>query len=161
MTFWLITDMHLGHHNIRDYCDRPIDFEKQILANLQSYITSQDVLINLGDTCMSRNAYWHDQIQQSCAGKIWMIRGNHDAKSLSWYLDHGCDFVADSITMEIFGKKIIFTHSPLTFVPEEFINIHGHLHNNEEAKTSLTLRHRLVQIEHTYSPINLRKFLNC
>ena len=58
----------------------------------------------------------------------------------------------------MFGYNIIFTHIPLVTVPEDKVNIHGHLHNNSHTEVTSD-RHILVKSEHTYQPFKLEKLL--
>jgi calcineurin-like phosphoesterase family protein len=48
MKYWVITDTHLGHGKMEEYCGRPKDFEDRILRNL-TCVQESDVLIHLGD----------------------------------------------------------------------------------------------------------------
>lgn len=159
MIYWLLTDPHLGHRRMQEqeYCQRPEGFEQLILGNVQKLVRPQDVLISLGDFCIYRDEYWHQEFMAVCAGKRWFIRGNHDRKSNSWYLSHGWDFVADEMTLNIFGKRVALSHRPITAHDDFDINIHGHFHNTErEPGGGITEKHRLIFIEHTYTPVNLR-----
>jgi calcineurin-like phosphoesterase family protein len=89
-------------------------------------------------------------------------RGNHDRKSNSWYLANGWDFVADEMTVTLFGMRIAFSHKPLTsyLYPGTGINIHGHHHNTlHHPEDQVTSRHKLVCIEHGYAPVTLQQLL--
>jgi calcineurin-like phosphoesterase family protein len=58
-----------------------------------------------------------------------LIRGNHDKKSIDWYIQHGWDFVVDSMHVEFAGKTVLLSHKPRH--PDEWrysLNIHGHTH---------------------------------
>lgn len=159
--YWIISDPHLGHNAMLEYCGRPEGFEDLILGNLVSLIKPEDILICLGDFCMYRDGYWHDQlINIPC--KKWLIRGNHDRKSLGWYLSHGWDFVGDSVQLNIFGKNILLTHKPINWEVISWLNldmnIHGHLHNTgHHPEYHQTPKHRCIFMEHHYKPIDLRK----
>ena len=160
MNYWIITDTHFGHHKMQDYCQRPEGFEETILKNLRHCVKPDDVLIHLGDICIYRDEDWHNAMRGACAGKWWLVRGNHDRKSLSWYLSHGWDFVAEEVTIEVFGKRVVLSHKPITGRDDFDLNIHGHHHNTgHHPEDETTEKHRLVFIEHTYSPINLRKLV--
>jgi len=130
MNYWIIADSHLGHAAIQNYCGRPDGFEEKIFDNLFKTVKADDILIHLGDVCFGRERWWNYKF--SLVGlHRWLILGNHDHNSIAWYLSHGWSFVADSFAIEIFGKKIVFSHRPL----EDFgydLNIHGHFHNNPD-----------------------------
>ena len=159
MNYWIITDTHFGHKKMQEYCNRPEGFEETILKNIHYTVRDDDVLIHLGDFCIYKDEEWHKRFMSACSGKRWLIRGNHDKKSLGWYFDHGWDFVADEIMLTIFGKRILFSHRPVT-VGIFDLNIHGHHHNtvhHPEDKT--TSKHKLIVIEHEYKPVSLRQIV--
>ena len=161
MNFWVMPDLHLGHNKMHDYCKRPFGFETKILNQIKHKVKPDDVLIVIGDFCVYRDEYWHERLVEYCPGKKWLCRGNHDRKSLTWYLAHGWDFVAESIIINAFGKRIALSHKPLTLWDDsdDFdINVHGHHHNTlHHPEDEVSKYHKLLFIEHDYSPINLRK----
>ena len=161
MNYWIITDTHLGHNKLVDEGYRPKDFEISILNNLLKQIKPTDVLICLGDVCIGSDAYWHNRIMQHWVGnKCWLVKGNHDNKSNSWYLNAGWDCVSESLTLNIYGKDILFSHCPVTKHDNFDLNIHGHLHNTLHHEIEgLAAKHKLLFIEHTYAPVSLRKFI--
>ena len=160
MTYWVITDTHFGHEKMHEHCDRPIGFEDRILSNVDRIVREGDVLIHLGDICIGKDQYWNLALHAICKGSQWLIRGNHDKKSISWYLNNGWDCVADSITLNIFGESIVFSHKPVPLVGE-VVNIHGHHHNtNHHPEDVIDKRHRLLCLEHHYSPVNLSKIIS-
>lgn len=150
MNFWVLSDTHFGHENIKNYCGRSDNFEALILQNLAGL---KGVLIHLGDFCLANPVYWHRRFfEASTAAKHWLVLGNHDRKSKSWYLDQGWDFVGDGIELEIYGKQVSLTHRP--YECHGVINVHGHCHNTgTEPKDEW---HRLVKLEHEYKSISLR-----
>lgn len=166
MKTWLITDTHLGHAKMVEYCGRPENHSEIILKNLRKDIKDGDTLIHLGDICIGNDEAWHfDLIGYVPKGtNLILVRGNHDKKSDSWYLSHGWDFVCDSFSGHYFGEYITFSHIPIPNIQN--INIHGHFHNNlhrmdEETKKGYNDNHKLLAIENTdYKPVELSAFLN-
>lgn len=174
MKFWLTTDTHFNHDKMPLYCGRPIGFEELIIKGL-SQIPKEDVLIHLGDVCIGKDAYWHERLAQLPCKK-WLTLGNHDHNSISWYMTHGWDFVGTEIKLNMFGKRLLLSHTPL---PGDFdLMIHGHFHNtlhrllekqwinpdeekrNEKDLGYLTPKHKLLAIEYTdYQPVLLSKFV--
>lgn len=163
MNYWVITDTHFGHDKMKEYCQRPEGFEELILKRITQTVKPDDVIVHLGDFCIYRDEYWHDlfmSIFQINMCKTWLIRGNHDRKSLAWYLSHGWDFVADEMTIKIFGKRVALSHKPITAHSDFDLNIHGHHHNTgHHPEDETTEKHQLVTIEHSYAPVNLRKLV--
>ena len=96
--------------------------------------------------------------------KRWLVRGNHDSKSYSWYSEHGWDFIAERITMKMFGKTIAFSHMPIKDDGYD-INIHGHFHNSDHRRHEPELlaikneKQKLVMMEHVYAPVNLQSLV--
>lgn len=176
MSYLLTTDTHFFHDKMMEYCGRPDGFESIIQSNFNK-IKPDDVLIHLGDICIGRDLEAHEKFIQPLECKKWLIRGNHDKKSDSWYLRNGWDFIASSITLYKFGKTIVLSHQPVLDGDYDF-NVHGHFHNNlsrlkskkwvdddEEERnkdnlSNLTDKHILLSIEETkYQPILLRNMI--
>lgn len=174
---WLITDTHLGHDAMVQYCGRPQNHSDLILAALKRSLLDGDILIHLGDICIGNDTLWHARFNESLPNirKI-LIRGNHDKRSNSWYMRHGWDFVCERFDDTLFGEHITFSHIPVAGI--ENWNIHGHFHNNlprlqakkwvtpdEEERNKdvlegLNENHKLLAIENTqYAPVLLRKFI--
>ena len=155
--FWAISDTHFGHHMMIRKGYRSPDSSKRILDNL-SVIGPDDVLIHLGDMSFYACEMWHKVFFNAvpCRRK-WLIKGNHDRKSNSWYIDQGWDCICDEMTMKLYGFNIVFSHRPL-LVNELYsrgvdtINVHGHTHG-EHRTYEKTDQHRLVMMEHEYMPI--------
>jgi len=159
MIYWITSDTHFGHDKMRESLYRSNYFEDKIMKRHSSLVKSNDVLIHLGDFCFGKNEHWHREFMMGIKGVKWLLRGNHDKKSISWYLDHGWDFVGDSMTIKMYGKIILFSHRPMADTGFD-LNIHGHLHNGdhrmEEFSEILTQKHKLVKMEHDYKPVSLK-----
>jgi calcineurin-like phosphoesterase family protein len=163
MKYWVIADTHLGHDQLLEYAGRPTCFEDTILENVRKTVQSDGVLIHLGDVCIGNDAMWHEHLLSS-SGKKWLIKGNHDSKSTSWYLAHGWDFVGDSLTLKMFGHEILFSHYPIV-AGTYTLNIHGHFHNSDHRRHEPEFaaikndKQVLVMMEHHYMPQDLRKIV--
>lgn len=162
MNYWLLADTHFGHDKMKEYCGRPDNFEQKILKQVASHVKPEDILIHLGDICIYRDEHWHERLVNNCYGRMWLIRGNHDRKSLGWYLSHGWDCVCDTMTLKVFGRRILFSHRPAEDNGTFDLNIHGHLHNTRHHPECLTGdKHRLICMEDSgYLPVNLRRVVN-
>ncbi|MFW6219610.1 MAG: metallophosphoesterase [bacterium] len=123
MNYWIITDTHFGNHLLR-----PEGYENKILSFIKT-IDKDDILIHLGDFCWDEDSKWVREFCNTSECKKWFLMGNHDKKSMSWYLQHGFDFVAETITLNLYGHKIMFSHIPQRDIGIYTINIHGHLHD--------------------------------
>ena len=177
MKIYIITDTHFNHPQMVQYCNRPVNFEEKIKSGLLD-LPKDCLLIHLGDVCIGMDNEVHEFISSLPYKKI-LIRGNHDRKADKYYLDHGWDFVCDQFTGTYFGKKIMFSHTPVAYDGKFDLNIHGHFHNQlprllkkewvvkgEEERNHydlsvLTGRHKVIAIENTfYRPVNLQNLIH-
>lgn len=147
---YVIPDTHLGHENIKKYCNRPDNFFDLIERNWNSMIQPNDTVIHLGDISFKENlieqlANWN--------GKKILVRGNHDKLPYDFYLNCGFTAVVEEMVMDIKNVIILFSHRP-HFGHDYDINIHGHQHNlavYDEKRLYLPL-----SIEHMgYKPLAL------
>ena len=162
---WVVADTHCGHDKLVEYCDRPKDHSERISKSLFRMIEYGDVLIHLGDICIGDDLKQHNKYIKPLLCKKWLIKGNHDRKSNTWYLSNGWDMVCDSIQATYFGREICFSHVPKRVGSFDGINIHGHCHNNlrtddPKMKKLITRdHHRLVKMEHNYEPVLLKSII--
>ena len=155
MKYWLISDTHLGHHNLEDYESRPEDFTIQIINNWNTLVNDNDLIIHLGDVILSGKDNYNRWVTNLRGRKI-LIKGNHDSGSYKFYLEHGWDFVCEYFVWKIYGLQILFSHKPMIIWSGIDINIHGHSHSRGNF---ISDKHRLFILEHHYKPIELRTFL--
>jgi calcineurin-like phosphoesterase family protein len=162
MNYWIIADSHFGHEKLKQF-GRPDYFEIMILNGL-SKIRPEDVLIHLGDICINKDVAWHLQLEKINCRK-WLVLGNHDKKSISWYLSHGWCWVGESFTFNMFGKKILFSHIPKIDIGYD-LNIHGHFHNNSHRSNEPDIlaikndRQILIAMEfNNFQPYNLKTLI--
>lgn len=125
--FWLMPDPHFGHEFLVKNNIRPKGFEEKIFKFVDNNVMDNDVIICLGDVLFGPAAYYTSRMRGfKC--KKWLIRGNHDSNTVSWYLNFGFDSVQDEMKLRMFGKKILLTHEPIEDRNDFDVNIHGHLH---------------------------------
>lgn len=126
--YWLLADPHFLHD--REILKRPTEYEEKLFKNMLT-IPEKDILVVLGDICVGKDLEAHKKFIIPLKCKKILVRGNHDGKSNTWYLEHGWDFVCEAFSLKMYGKRILFTHIPDLYDLEKFdVNIHGHLHNN-------------------------------
>ena len=170
MKIWLITDTHFGHEKMIDF-GRPKGFEQKILKNMASQLlvidNKTDMIIHLGDFSLGKDEFWNTVFNTHFPGIKWLVRGNHDHKSSSWYLSRGWSFVGDMVVFKAFGKSILFSHEPTprsSFWNVD-INIHGHFHNNQHRLKEAAgfydpTYHKLLSLEkENYKLIELKSFI--
>jgi len=141
--FYLISDTHFNHENMKTYCQRPDNFTELLQKNWRETVKPEDVVIHLGDVAIGKKPLAMEIIR-SLPGKKWLIRGNHDRdKSCGWYVENGFDMACDTLHF----RHCLLTHEPANAVirasgnkpyePSAYdglpegceLNIHGHLHN--------------------------------
>jgi calcineurin-like phosphoesterase family protein len=163
---WIVSDTHFHHDKIINHCYRPKNHEELQFNHLKR-LKENDILLHLGDVSFSKIEEAHEKYIKPLKCKKWLVLGNHDTKSVSWYVKHGWDFVARDFTTLFMGKLIIFSHRPLK-VGGNIINVHGHLHNLErdilKAYPDEYLeerdRHILISPEYNrYRPVKLKTIL--
>lgn len=160
MKIFVTTDTHFGHYSLADeYRARPGDFEKRIVRNWRRMIGDDDLVIHLGDVVVGRSVDW-TSIVPSLSGRKILVLGNHDRKSISWYLGNGFDFCCSSFVWEVFGLRILLSHEP-AFEGTFDLNIHGHLHGGRHREYGCDARHHLLSLEDTsYQPRLLKSLVN-
>jgi calcineurin-like phosphoesterase family protein len=124
---FVISDLHLDHFNIIQYCHRPFPnagkMNSELLTNWNSVVRKKDKVFFLGDLVFGRSKrtpeYWIKELN----GKIELIGGNHDHSEI-------LKFLPNSI-LEYKGKRFYLVHDPAD-KPKDWNGwtIHGHHHNN-------------------------------
>ena len=163
MNIHLITDTHFSHPKIIEYENRPKDYEKRIFKGLKT-IPENEMLIHLGDVSLGNDEAMMRKYIAPLKCKTTLVLGNHDKKSIDWYLQKGFDSVCYRMILKAFGYEILFSHVPRPI--EEFnydLNIHGHCHSNKRLKEfepTMNDKQLLLAIEKTnYQPVKLKTFI--
>lgn len=137
---WIITDTHFNHRKLIDIGERPADFEARILTKLTMLVKDDDIVIHLGDFCIGNEELWHREFMNACGkARKYLVRGNHDHKSQTWYYDHGWDLVSAAMILKVNGKSVLLSHRPMPKFSAQMkdgiqqitqFNLHGHTHGN-------------------------------
>lgn len=159
---WLTSDWHIFKNRYK----REINYvnTKDIIKYCKDTIKDDDVFMYLGDisfryTNDEDNATVQD-IFKSLPGIKVLILGNHDKMAGSdFYSNCGFDYVFD----EFQYKNMIFTHRPIDMAlfPEDYVNIHGHIHNIETYNTTDGKRNvNVYPLKYNNKPTTLKYVLN-
>ena len=165
MRYIIITDTHINHKKLCENGLRPDDFEYKIIVNCLSELFDDDILIHLGDVSLGDDKSAHETLMSLSNCKKWLLLGNHDHRSDSWYIEHGWDFVGKTMSIKRFGYRILFSHDPQPNLSEFDINIHGHFHNTDHKTKDPTYnsilcnKHFLIFLEHEYKPLTLKSII--
>ena len=106
---YVIPDTHLGHENIKKYCNRPDNFEKIIEKNWNEIVKADDTVIHLGDISFKED--WVKELGTWNGRKI-LIRGNHDKMPQEFYMECGFTAVLAEMVIDFNNVVMIFTHRP-------------------------------------------------
>lgn len=167
---FIISDTHLGHNNIINYCFRPFkdaeEMDKTIINNWNNIVRPQDIVIHCGDFCLGKGGrnkvadsvkFYRKQLN----GKIILILGNHDDKRCAYIGE--CGFEAAFFHYHKF-VGLMCCHS-LDYPPkDEFNNVrftfYGHVHNNDLDPINFTEKRCNICVEEVnYTPFNITPFL--
>jgi calcineurin-like phosphoesterase family protein len=139
MTFFA-SDLHFGHKNIVDLCNRPfLDAEEMDVALIENWnrkVKKNDVVYLTGDIVWDKKkvAYYVEQL----SGKKILVAGNHDA---TWIKREECkkyfEMIVPYLEVHLNGHPITMCHYPMLewrSSREESKHklgylIHGHIHN--------------------------------
>jgi len=136
MTRYIISDLHLGHNNIINLCNRPFgsieEMDDILVKNLFKieYVPS-DTLFFLGDMGFWSQEKFQNLLSQIKA-KTYLILGNHDkGRKISFWKN--CGFTEVSRFPLCVSKWYWLSHEPM-YLNESmpYVNIHGHIHNIDQ-----------------------------
>ncbi len=160
-TTWIWSDLHLNHDNIIKYSQRPYRYvrlmNESLLAAWQRMVQPDDAILNGGDVSLhgrlgSERLRWH--VESAPGARKVLVVGNHDIdrKDPASIDIAGHDTAVALIVIET-DPPMIVTHVPLPTVPDGWINLYGHVHNNEPLRESPWIN---ICVEYTdYRPVHL------
>jgi calcineurin-like phosphoesterase family protein len=127
---WLISDTHFFHANIGQYCSRPDGWQDLIIKNWNHFIQPDEIVFHLGDLALGKKEDT-EALVPLLNGKLYLIRGNHDRRGIAFYQNLGITLVKDPYPfIHSSGQNLIFSHRPISPLPPDVLNLHGHIHNN-------------------------------
>lgn len=125
---YVISDTHIGHENIIDYCDRPFDsvneMDSEIIRRWNQTVGEDDTVLFLGDLVEDDHYLTGEELLDNLNGNILFVRGNHDG----WLSQNAGVNVVESCTIGHGRYRFYCEHRPAGFSSWE---IHGHKHNND------------------------------
>ena len=153
----VISDLHIGHASVIDYTHRPFPdvdaMDDTLWGNLTAALAPDKVLVVVGDLAMAV-AIDEDMRQRVCSldcRRRHLVLGNHDLTGAGRLRVQGFDSIW-SLMVSGGEPPLIWTHYPLDEVPDGYINIHGHVHDDPPRRTP----HINVSVEQLdYEPVSL------
>lgn len=120
---YLISDLHLGHADIIQYCSRPFPdrstMDQALVAGWNQVVSPGDQVFFLGDLCGSPAQV--PEYLPALSGAITWVQGNHDPSSGG---------TCERLALTVDGIDLLLVHDPAN-APPEFDGwvVHGHTHN--------------------------------
>ena len=153
----VISDLHIGHANVIEYTHRPfrdVDaMDDTLWSNLNAALMPEKVLVVVGDVAVrdGLNPVTWQQVRELDCCQRHLVLGNHDLTGAGRLRAQGFDHVW-SLMVSGGEPPLIWTHYPLDEVPDGYINIHGHVHDDPPRQTP----HINVSVEQLdYEPVSL------
>ncbi len=156
---WVWSDLHLGHENIIRYTDRPFadaeTMDSTLYANWNATVGTGDEVIFVGDVAMRRAVGPHtwQRIRDGRGATKHLVIGNHDLTGGGELRVDGFDDIGAVMVVEG-DPQLLFTHIPMTRVPDGCVNVHGHTHN-EPPRRSPHINVSVEQLD--YRPVALSR----
>ena len=174
---FVISDTHFGHTNSWEKFKLPNgdplrpftsteEMDEAMVERWNAKVGPNDTVYHLGDVVINKKSLHH---VSRLNGKKRLVRGNHDIFKDKDYREVGFDSLYG---VRVFVDKFILSHIPLhpDCITDRFkVNVHGHLHANEIARTvwsptqhdviqQIDPRYLCVSVEHTnYEPLSFEE----
>jgi len=145
MATFFTADLHFGHGNIIDFCDRPFenveDMNRALISNWNSRVSNDDHVYIVGDLFFGgRDAAGLNEaiaIVKKLNGILHLIAGNHDFPYLKNMEYHYLFADVDQLRyLKHEGEDIFLCHYPMAEWSGFFRgswHIYGHIHNAKNA----------------------------
>lgn len=120
---YLISDLHLGHADIIQYCSRPFSdrstMDQALIAGWNQVVSPGDQVFFLGDLCGSPVQV--PEYLPTLSGAITWVQGNHDPASGGTH---------EHLVLTVDGTDLLLVHDPADAPPgfDGWV-VHGHTHN--------------------------------
>jgi len=131
------SDTHFNHAKIIEYCNRPFsdveDMNEVMIANWNRVVQPDDHVFHLGDFAMGGVEEWNS-ILDRLKGKIHLILGNHDLRTVGSDCPKGFEDVCMQKIIMIGKHQIILNHYPLlcySGADKKTWQLFGHVHTNK------------------------------
>lgn len=160
---FVTADLHLGHANIINYCNRPFksvdEMNETLIRNWNETVGEDDRVFVLGDFGLGSRAKiieWGRQLN----GRNVLIYGNHDHHKPKTYYEAGFEHV--SRWPLVIQNEYLLTHAPFEISQIDksldFINIHGHVHERIDLAPTVSSTSACVCVERwDYRPVELEQ----
>lgn len=107
-------DQHWHHARIISYCQRPFssveEMDEKLITNWNNVVGDDDIVFHLGDFAKGGSSEW-SRLLQRLKGKIYLILGNHDLKSIGAGFSR-FEGVCMQMIINVKGQRIYLNHYP-------------------------------------------------
>lgn len=161
---YVTSDTHFGHKNMIKWGHREEGFDQKLVDVWNSIVFKKAIVLHLGDLTMCNKETTLKYTSQ-LNGQKFLILGNHDKNSVTWYKDIGFTVIPNAYYQHK-GSHYLFTHEPVESLPADWFNIHGHLHGNgnrldETRWIAESKQHIDVGVDPMqYKPVQLLQLMN-
>lgn len=111
---WFTSDLHIGHTNVVDFCQRPFkdvnEMNEALVRNWNNCVKPTDTIFVLGDLALCPYKEF-EPIARRLNGTKYLVKGNHDHYSDTQYQRVGFT-VFHEIKMKLCGRDIRMSHYP-------------------------------------------------
>ena len=159
---WVWSDLHLRHANIIKHCNRPFadarEMDRALMTAWTSAVGPDDTVLNGGDVALAGSLGERGRARlRGAPGRKLLVVGNHDFGGRTGLLEPAGHEAATGILAVDTDPPLVLTHVPMGVVPPGWVNLHGHVHNNEPLRAT---PHINVCVEHTdYRPLPLESLV--
>ena len=135
MKWWFTADLHLGHANIIELCERPFknieEMDAALIDNWNSVVDGADTVVVAGDLTLGHD---YERVRylylRHLKGNVILVKGNHDH-----YL-RTAEQKRYMYNRKINGRAVYVSHYALRSWPgmnkRDSWNLHGHSHGTLE-----------------------------
>lgn len=159
---YVVSDLHLDHENIIEYCNRPFEdvehMNKSLIKNWNKKVNKRDTVLFLGDLSLSSKSRSRGFLEDNLNGKKLCIKGNHDDLTIS-------NGFMESYTINYQGFDFYCCHRPKD-IPDHWSgwSLTGHHHNNNVIKYPfINQQDKIVNCSVEliqYEPISMEEIIN-
>lgn len=140
---YFTSDIHFGHRNIIEYCNRPFnsveEMDEGIIKKINARVKKGDRLYFLGDLSFykMRDIHkMHDILSRINGQKFW-IRGNHDYRDTVKELGQYFEWARDYYELKVDKQFIVLSHFPFSVWHRQHHgawHLHGHTHGSYQGQ---------------------------
>lgn len=131
------SDTHFNHTNIIRYCDRPFrstdEMNEKLIANWNSAVGPDDIVFHLGDFSSGSAEDWTKMLDR-LNGRIYLIMGNHDRKTISQGFTYRFELITMQMLITVGKQEIYLNHFPLLCFDGAYKDVwqlFGHVHTRK------------------------------